>query len=182
MVVLSRGANLFAYLSGTIKRGPLSKNRKNRLDPVKIKAKRQLLANPHLVRGYRFSASLEASHVRPRTGNRFSVSLEASNVRPQTGNRFSVSLEAPHVKPRTRCQFSASLEVGSAITPPPPPRPISLIECHIQLNVTNHSHDVSRTMARHNRVANEMGSRINTRPSRTGQGRGYRPLCSVLCP
>ena len=34
------------YVSGTIKRGPLSKNRKNRLDPVKTKAKRQLLANP----------------------------------------------------------------------------------------------------------------------------------------
>ena len=33
-------------LSGTIKRGPLSENRKNRLDPVKIGAKRQLLATP----------------------------------------------------------------------------------------------------------------------------------------
>ena len=101
---------------GTIKRGPLSENRKNRLDPVKIKAKRQLLANPHLVRGYRFSASLEASHIRPRTGN-----------------RFSVSLEAPRVKPRTRCRFSASLEAGSATTLSPPPRPISLTKRHVQL-------------------------------------------------
>ena len=30
-------------LPGTIKRGPLSKNRKNRLDPVKIKANRQTI-------------------------------------------------------------------------------------------------------------------------------------------
>ena len=135
---------------GTIKRGPLSKSRKNRLDPLKIKAKRQLLANPHLVRGYRFSASFEASHVRPRTRNRFSASLEASHERPRTAYRisasleashegprtvyrFSVSPEAPRVKPRMRCRFSASLKAGSATTPSPPPRPISPIERHVQL-------------------------------------------------
>ena len=38
-------------LSGTIKRGPLSKNQKNRLDLVNIEAKRQPPANPHLIRG-----------------------------------------------------------------------------------------------------------------------------------
>ena len=106
--------DLARILSGTIKRGPLSKNQKNRLDPVIIKAKRQLPSNPHLVRGYRFSASLEASHKRPRMGN-----------------RFSISLEAPRKKPRTRCRFSISLEAGSTITPSPLPRPISPTERRI---------------------------------------------------
>ena len=38
-------------LSGTIKRGPLSKSRKDRLDLVKIKTKKQPPANTHLIRG-----------------------------------------------------------------------------------------------------------------------------------
>jgi hypothetical protein len=37
------------------------------------------------------------------------------------------------VRPRTGNRFSASLEAGSAMTPPPPPRPISLTERHVQL-------------------------------------------------
>ena len=38
-------------LSGTIKRGSLSKNQKHRLDLIKIEAKRQPPANPYLIRG-----------------------------------------------------------------------------------------------------------------------------------
>ena len=43
--------SLSVFVSGTIKRGPLSKNQKNCLDLVNIEAKRQPQANPHLIRG-----------------------------------------------------------------------------------------------------------------------------------
>ena len=33
-----------SILSGTIRRGPLSNNRKNRLDPIKTNAKRQIIS------------------------------------------------------------------------------------------------------------------------------------------
>ena len=83
-------------LSDIIKRGTLSKNRKNCLDLVNIEAKRQ-----------------------PRGLRRFSDSPEAHPARPRTRYRFSASPE----RPRTRYRFSASLKAGSAATPSPPPRP-----------------------------------------------------------
>ena len=150
-------------LSGTTKKGPLSKSRKNCLDPVKIKAKRQPLANPHLVRGYRFSASLEASRVRPRMGN-----------------RFSVSLEAPHVKPRTRCRFFASLEAGSATTPSPPPRPISPTECHVQLmRPTTPATSAGRRLDTAERPTRH---EVASAPYRPGQDRaGVTGRCARYC-
>ena len=39
------------------------------------------------------------------------------------------------------------------------------------INATNHSRNISRTTARHSRAADEMGSRISTIPSGTGQER-----------
>ena len=82
-------------LSDTIKRGTLSKNRKNCLDLVNIEAKRQ-----------------------PRGLGRFSDSPEAHPTRPRTRYRFSASPEAPPERPRTRYRFSVSLEAGSASAPP----------------------------------------------------------------
>ena len=145
-------------LSDTIKRGTLSKNRKNCLDLVNIEAKRQ-------PRGLaRFSDSPEARAARPRTRYQLSASPEAP------------SLEFPPVRPRTRCRFSASLEAGSAATPSLPPRP----GCHVQTNATNHSHDVSRTMAQHSIVTDEVG--VASTPCRPGQdGAGVTDCCARHC-
>ena len=156
-------SDALVVLSGTIKRGPLSKSQKNRLDHVKIKAKRQLLANLHLVRGYQFSASLEASHEGPRTGN-----------------RFSVSLEAPRVKPRMRCQFSVSLEAGSAITPLSLPRPISPIEHRVQL--MRPTTPATSTGRRLDTAERPTRREVASTPYRLGQDRaGVTGRCARYC-
>ena len=81
-------------LSGTIKRGPLSKNRKNRLDLVNIEAKRQTPANPHLIRRL---AGLPGP---PQTIFELTQSGSAHDktTRPRTRYRFSASPESPRRK------------------------------------------------------------------------------------
>ena len=101
-------------LSDTIKRGTLSKNRKNCLDPVNNETKIQPQANP--------------PHPRPDwtarpTSNKYPGSPEAGSAqnhtaRPRTRFRFSDSPEAPLERPRMRYRFSISLEAGSASAPP----------------------------------------------------------------
>ena len=121
-------------LSGTTRRGPLSNNRKNRLDPVKIKAKRQLLAKlrpcprPPTLRLARGLAR-EASDGLPILRLAQGLARKASDgepilrlargwlVRPRTGNRFSDSPEAPPGRPRMSYRFSTSLKAGSANNP-----------------------------------------------------------------
>ena len=74
-------------VSGTTRRGPLSNNRKNRLGPIKIKAKGQLLAKPQpcprpptlrLARGLARKASDDLPNLRLARG----LAREASDDLP----------------------------------------------------------------------------------------------------
>ena len=153
-------------MSDTIKRGTLSKNRKNCLDLINIEAKRQ-------PRGLgRLSDSPETHVARPRTRYQFSTSLEAPSPeappeRPRTRYQLSASPEAPLERPRTRYRFSVSLEAGSSSAPPPRPG------CHIQPACPT---TPATSAARRRSTAKWPTGR------EIGLGRGYRPLCSALCP
>ena len=111
-------------LSGTIKRGPLSKNRKNRLDLVNIEAKRQPPANPHLIRGpagppgpprtisglTRNGLGLERNH---EASDEVPVFRLARGPAPQGLGRGTDSLTHPRpraTRPQVRYRFSDSPE------------------------------------------------------------------------
>ena len=144
-----------ANLSDTIKRGTLSKNRKNCLDLINIKAKRQPRGLGRFARGPRRKASAD-SPIRPRPtpqglerGTNSPPHPRPHPARPRTRYRFSASPEAPPERPRTRYRFSVSLEAGSA-SAPPQLSPTSLTERHIQLK---HSTTPATSAARRHSTA-----------------------------
>ena len=186
-------------MSGTTNRGPLSKSRKNRLDPVKIKAKRQLLANPRpclrpstlrLARGHARKASDGLPNLCLVRGLARGASDGLPIFRLARGLARKASDGEPILRLAQGPTRKASDEMpilrlarGRLGNNPVASASIDLPNSASRLiNATNHSRNIRRTIARHSRGADETGSRISTIPSRTGQGRGYRPLCSVLCP
>ena len=168
-------------MSDTIKRGTLSKNRKNCLDLVNIEAKRQ-------PRGLsRFSDSPEAYAARPRPILRFA-----------RGPRRKALADSP-IRPRPTPQG-----LGRGTDSPPRPRPLArgparkasdevpiLRLARGRLGISpaaaltdlpdgashptetlNHSHNVSRTMAQYSGVVDGTGDR-------TGQGLSATVLGTV---
>ena len=151
-------------VSGTIRRGPLRKNRKNHLDPIRIKAKRQLLANLRpclrpltlrLARGLARKASDGLLNLRPARG----LARKASDGLPIFRLARGLARKASDGEPILRLAqgptrkasdevsilrlargWLSSDPVASASTnlPDRTSRPI---------NATNHSRDVSRMMA-----------------------------------
>ena len=130
-------------LSDTIKRGTLSKNRKDCLKPRKYQSQRTITGSRPILR---LAQSPRRDYSPPRRGP---LVQRPRSTRPRTGYRFSDSPEAPRVKPRTKYRFSDLLEAGSTTNSSPLPRPTSLTKHH----VSNHSRDVSRTWAQYSRVA-----------------------------
>ena len=181
------------------KKGSPKQQSKNRLDPVKIKAKRQLLAKPRpcprpptlrLARGLARKASDGLPNLRLARGLARKASDGLPNLRLARGlarkalDRASIFRLARG--PARKASNAVSIlrlardRLGNG--------PVAFASTDLPdrtshpINATNHSRDISRTTARHSRAADEMGSRISTIPSGTGQGRGYRPLCSILYP
>jgi hypothetical protein len=158
-------------VSGTIKKGLLSKNRKNRLDLVKIETKRRPPANPHLIRG-------SAGPPRPpRTisGLGPERNHEASDkvpiLRLARGPARKASDEVPILR-LARGRLGNN-PVASALTD------FSDRTSH-PTNASNYSRDVSRTTARYSGVADEMG--VTSTPCRPGQdGAGVTSRCARHC-
>ena len=162
------------------KRGPLSENQKNPLGPVKIKAKKQLLANPRpyprpptlcLARGLgRPTESLPRSRPRTKGLGRPTESPPRSKPRRKASDGLPIfrlarglARKASDGEPILRLARGrlGNNPVASASTNLPN-------QASHPINATNHSRDVRRTTAQHNRAADETGSRISTIPSKTG--------------
>ena len=178
-------------MSDTIKRGTLSKNRKNCLDLVNIKAKRQ-------PRGLgRFSDSPEAHAARPRTRYQLPASLEAPPrkasdevpiLRLSRGPARKASDELPILRfargpaprglGRTLSYRLARGRLGidpitAALTNFPD-------RMSHPTNASNHSRNVSRTSTQYSGVAD--GTEVTSAPCSPGQdGAGVTGRCARHC-
>ena len=156
-------------MSGTIKRGPLSKNRKNHLDLVNIEAKRQPPANPHLIRGPagppgppRTISGLTRSGLGPERNH------EASNEVPilHLAHKASDALPILHLaRGRLGNNLVASVSTDFSDKTSHP------------INASKHSRNVSRTSTQYSRVAD--GTGVTSAPCSPGQdGAGVTGRCA----
>ena len=121
-------------MSCTTRRGPLSNNKKNRLDSVKVKAKGQLLAKPWrcqkppilcLARGLVWKASSGLPNLRLARDLTRKASVEEPIIRLARGPAPIASDETPILR-------LAQGRLGKT-TPSPPPRPTSRTRRHVRL-------------------------------------------------
>ena len=158
-------------LSGTTRRGPLSDNRKNHLDPIKVKAKGQLLAKPWpcpkpptlcLARGLARKASADLPNLRLARGLAWRASDGLPIFRLARGLTRKASAEEPilHLARGSRA-YSLRRDADS----PPRSRPTRqnnpvasastnfLDKTSRPTSVFDRSRDISRKAARHSGVA-----------------------------
>ena len=135
---------------GTTRRGPLSNNRKNRLDPVKIKTKGQLSAKPrpcprpptlHLARGL----ARKASHGLPNFRLARGLAREASDNLPIFRLARGLARKASDGEPILRLARGPTHKASDEMSilrlargrlgnnPSPLPRPVSLTERRVPL-------------------------------------------------
>ena len=135
---------------GTTRRGPLSNNQKNCLDPIKIKAKRQLLDKPRpcprpltlrLARGLAREASDGLPNLRLARGLAWKASDGLPIFRLARGLARKASAGEPILRlargpARTASDETPILRLAQGrlgkTTPSPPPRPTSRTRCHVR--------------------------------------------------
>ena len=184
-------------MSDTIKRGTLSKNRKNCLDLVNNETKIQPQANPPYSRpgwttrptSNKYPGSTEAPH--RKASDEVPILWLARGPTPQGLGRGTDSPTRPRpraARPRTRYRFSDLPGLGRApsyrlargrlgINPVTAALTDFSDETSHPTNTFNHSHDVSRTSTWYNRVADETKVALTPRYLRQ-DGAGVAGRCA----
>ena len=162
-------------LSDTIERGTLSKNRKNCLDLVNTKAKRQP-CGPRLIlrfaRGSRRKASAD-SPIRPRPTPQGLGRATNSPPRPRPLARGPTRKASGEVPILHLARGRLGISPAVALTDHPD-------RASHSTNASNHSRNVSHTLARYSRVAD--GTGVTSAPCSPGQdGAGVTSRCTRRC-